>query len=484
MSTVWFMVDDTDSRLNYTGDLWSSIQLPNSEAGPTYNSTLHFANANTSVSFHFNGSSNFGVYGSLSALNASALESPVCAIQCTLDGTSTENQGFLVLAKSNDLNNVLACQNIADNLTIHPSSGEHELTISVTYLLADPPGNWSLDYITYESLVNPAIDGEILQAGNLDVANVTDYSMLTFGPNWTHNTGPDGFSVTNSSQSDVTMKFNGTSFSLYGGSSGFAPNATYKVDDLDAVPFPVLASSGSDQLLFTASDLGIGEHTAVINVNGSNIPFQISYFYVTSLTKAEQASLNSPSSSTPSIPSSTTTATSNPEAHHVHSKSGVIMGAVLGTAIPIILLTVIMAVVWTRKKSRQRRALRMLAPSPFISQTPFTHHSVLPRQLLGQLALILPTSKKNITALTSGEAEDNDGDRPGPQNLLTMKLEQRLVVTREQNQQLNQQLEQLTPQQQQIQTQLLTVHTDSGLRLTGEESLEEIYEVPPGYTES
>jgi len=65
-----------------------------------------------------------------------------------------------------------------------------------------------------------------------------------------------------------------------------------------------------------------------------------------------------------------------------------------------------------------------------------------------------------------------------------MKLEQRLVVTQEQNQQLNQQLEQLTPQQQQVQAQLLTVHTDSGLRLTGEESLEEIYEVPPGYTES
>ncbi|KAE9382806.1 hypothetical protein BT96DRAFT_168648 [Gymnopus androsaceus JB14] len=69
------------------------------------------------------------------------------------------------------------------------------------------------------------------------------------------------------------------------------------------------------------------------------------------------------------------------------------MGAVLGTAIPIMLLTVIMAVVWTRRKSRQR-ALRMLAPFPFLSQTP---HSVLPKQLFGRLALMLPTSKKNIT---------------------------------------------------------------------------------------
>ncbi|KAE9395663.1 hypothetical protein BT96DRAFT_922712 [Gymnopus androsaceus JB14] len=350
MPTVWFMVDDTDSRLNYTEtqeDIFS--RLSGSETGPTYNNTLCSAEGNTSVSFHFNGEFfKFGVYGSLVGSEASVLESPFCAIECTLDGAPTEVfQQTTQLAATN--NNVLACRNIADNSTIHSSSGEHELIIS-----------WSLDYVTYESLVNPAIDGEILQAGNLDVANVTDYNMLTFGPNWTHISGPEG----------------------------------------------------------------------------TNTPLEISYFYVTSLTKAEQQSLTSSR----------------------HLKSGVIMGAVLGTIIPIMLLTVAIAVAWTRRKSRQRRALRMLAPFPFISQTP---HSVLPKQLFGQLVLMLPTSKKNINVLAAGEAENNDGDRPA---LL--------------------QLEQLTPQQQQVQAQLLTVHTDSGLRLTGEESLEEIYEVPPGYTES
>ncbi|KAE9382797.1 hypothetical protein BT96DRAFT_951887 [Gymnopus androsaceus JB14] len=382
MPTVWFMVDDTDSRLNYTGDsrgFWSPVpsMISDSETGPTYNNTLHSAIGNTSVSFHFN-------------------------------------------------------------------------------------GYWSLDYITYESLVNPAIDGEILQVGNLDVANGTDYNMLTIGPGWglTGPARPGGKFLPKAFQSNMTIKLNGTSLSLYGDNFGGVPNATYKVDDLDVVPFSV-SSLGVNQLLFTASNLGIGEHKAVITGNGTDTAFDISYFYVTSVTKAEQQSLNSSG----------------------HLKSGVIMGAVLGTAIPIMLLTVIMAVVWTRRKSRQR-ALRMLAPFPFLSQTP---HSVLPKQLFGRLALMLPTSKKNITVLTAGEAENNDGDRLGPQNLLTMKLEQRLVVTQEQNQQLNrrnQQLEQLTPQQQQVQAQLLTVHTDSGLRLTGEESLEEIYEVPPGYTES
>ncbi|KAE9398300.1 hypothetical protein BT96DRAFT_976538 [Gymnopus androsaceus JB14] len=394
MSTVWFMVDDTDSRLNYTGDSWSSQEGFDSETGPAYNNTLHSALANTSVSFHFNGSSNFGVYGSLSGLNASALESPFCAIECTLDGAPTEVfQQTTQQAETN--NNILACRNIAENLTNHSSSGEQELIISVIYFLATPPGIWSLDYITYESLVNPEIDGEILQAGNLDVANVTDYSMLTFGPNWNHITDPPE-AISSSLQSNVTIKFNGTSFSLYGDNSGVTPNATYKVDGRDAVPFPVPPSDvGFHQLLFTASDLGIEEHTAVITVVNNSLLFEINYFYVTSLTKAEQASLNSPSSSTPSVPSITTTATSYPETHHVHSKSGVTMGAVLGTTIPIMLLTVIVGFVWARRKSRQRRALIMLAPFPFISQNP---HSALPKQLFGQLALMLPTSKKNIRA--------------------------------------------------------------------------------------
>ncbi|KAE9386693.1 hypothetical protein BT96DRAFT_928052 [Gymnopus androsaceus JB14] len=469
MSTVWFMVDDTDSRLNYTGDSWFLQQGFTSEAGPTYNDTLHLAlGLNNIVSFHFNGSSNFGVYGSLMG-DASVLESPYCAIECTLDGAPTEVFQQTTQQQETTNNNVLACRNIADNLTNHSSSGEHELIINVTYFLAAPPGSWSLDYITYESLADPAIDGEILQAGNLEVANVTDYSMLAFGPGWNHFTDsgsdsqPQDDSVPSLLQSNVTIKFNGTSFSLYGGSLGFETNATYKVDDLDAVPFPVPSiQAESNQLLFTASDLGIGEHS-------SDKLFEISYFYVTSLTKAEQQSLASSSSTG-------------------HLKSGMIMGAVLGTIIPVMLLTLVIAVVWTRRKSRQRRALRMLVPFPFISQT---SHSVLPKQLLGQLASMWPTSKKNIIevlitilVLSTDRAENNDGDRLGPQNLLTMKLEQRLLVTLEQNQQLNQQLEELTPQQQQVQAQLLTVHTDSGLRLTGEASLEEIYEVPPGYTES
>lgn len=66
-----------------------------------------------------------------------------------------------------------------------------------------------------------------------------------------------------------------------------------------------------------------------------------------------------------------------------------------------------------------------------------------------------------------------------------MKLQQRLVVMEEQMQQRSeqQQIQQLAlPEQQQPQAPMLTVHTDSGLRLTGAEVTEDS-EIPPEYTE-
>lgn len=67
---------------------------------------------------------------------------------------------------------------------------------------------WFFDYITFENQIDPALDGEMLQAGNSDVVNnsLTDYSMLTFGPGWTvENSQP----VADSSNCDLTIKFNG-----------------------------------------------------------------------------------------------------------------------------------------------------------------------------------------------------------------------------------------------------------------------------------
>lgn len=58
MSTVWFMVDDTDPRLNYNGS-WSpplhSVQPAVNFWGTPYNNTLTGTSDNSTVSFQFNG---------------------------------------------------------------------------------------------------------------------------------------------------------------------------------------------------------------------------------------------------------------------------------------------------------------------------------------------------------------------------------------------------------------------------------------------
>ncbi|KAE9400054.1 Vps26-domain-containing protein [Gymnopus androsaceus JB14] len=81
-----------------------------------------------------------------------------------------------------------------------------------------------------------------------------------------------------------------TSLSLYGSlSSNTSNTATYQVDNND----PVLLLG--KQPLFTLSDLSVGEHTTAVAPNGSptGMPLSIEYFYLTSLTEAEQALLES-----------------------------------------------------------------------------------------------------------------------------------------------------------------------------------------------
>lgn len=80
-----------------------------------------------------------------------------------------------------DQNNLLSCL----NNVILSNGGEHELLIS-TYTPPSPSCSvvWLLDYIVFESMVDPHLDGEILQAGNVEIQNATNYSMLTFGPGW------------------------------------------------------------------------------------------------------------------------------------------------------------------------------------------------------------------------------------------------------------------------------------------------------------
>ncbi|KAE9397722.1 hypothetical protein BT96DRAFT_921287 [Gymnopus androsaceus JB14] len=472
MSTVWFMVDDTDPRLNYSG-LWSFVPDTSNVTdydggpnftGPVYNNTLHSTTDNATISFRFNGSSFLGVYGTQ---DGAVENGQLPDISCAVDGEQTWTFGDQYPTGTSP-NNMLACR--ADATFGASSPGEHELLINVTNF---PNSVWYFDYITFESLADPVFDGEILQAGNGELIDSSNYSMLTFGAGWTDTT--EDSTSTSILNSEARIKFNGTSVTLYGTiSSNVSNTAAYQVDEQDPVVFQLPGDPGigldigpdstpltavSKEPLFSAASLGIGEHTVLVAFNGSpsGMPLDINYFYVTSLTAAEQASLASPSSpastslSPASLPSSHPSS-SPPSSNTGHTK--VIIGAFLGSVIPIILLMVLATIVWVRKNNMRKRLF-----AAEVLEAPFSIKDATPP---------MPPSFKRQIIEDHVPTSPNDLDSiPGSANVRTMKLEQRLVILQEQ------------AAAQQREAQMSTepiIHTDSGMRLTERE------EFPPGYT--
>lgn len=162
------------------------------------------------------GSAAFGAYASTVPNTVAEPLTSNFNISCSLDGAEIPTIPLSLFSSNaeidfGDQNNLLLCFNNPNN------SGEHELLISTSIIPASR--GWLFDYIVFESMVNPHLDGEVLQAGNGEFGNATNYSMLTFGPGWTHTgpniigpvgvTGPGVSSITDITHSSATMKFNG-----------------------------------------------------------------------------------------------------------------------------------------------------------------------------------------------------------------------------------------------------------------------------------
>lgn len=151
----------------------------------------------------------------------------------------------------------------------------------------------------------------------------------------------------------------GTSLSLYGSLSGQNSNtAVYQVDDQEPEMFQLLApiiidpdsnmSIGTqfnltNQLFFNASGLSVGEHVVTVALSGNamDMPLSIDYFYITSLTAVEQASLTSPSL----LPTTT-----HSPAITRHSHSRVVIGAVVGSVFVLIVGAILVTIWWNRSK--------------------------------------------------------------------------------------------------------------------------------------
>ncbi|KAE9385289.1 hypothetical protein BT96DRAFT_601370 [Gymnopus androsaceus JB14] len=292
MSTVWFMVDDTDTTSLAYSEPHSNFAIAstktfNATRGPAYNNTLHSTTHKASITFNFNGTSFFGVYGSLDMVKPLGT---LPDITCSLDGFPTSSPQYSYDVGTAN-NNYLAC--FANSDVLSQNLGEHELVIDITNSVNS---TWFFDYLTYESLPNPILNGEMLQAGNQQLIPSANYSMLSFGPGWVNQEQDDSIE-TNVVGSEVTINFNGTQLALYGDlNSNVSNTAPYQVDERAPVGFEIQGSGTSSTLTNTAlfnTDLSIEEHKVVVTFNGSTSgnPLDINYFLITSLTQAEQASL-------------------------------------------------------------------------------------------------------------------------------------------------------------------------------------------------
>ncbi|KIK62839.1 hypothetical protein GYMLUDRAFT_260063 [Collybiopsis luxurians FD-317 M1] len=481
MSTVWYMVDDTDPRLEYSGS-WSFVSNTqnsfdqSSRSGPAFNSTLHSTSGNVTASFRFNGTSYLGVYGTLDGRRS---DGSLGIVTCLLDGAPI---GRYIYDYPLDLtqNNIIVCH--ANSTFGGWSPGEHELLINVTNW---PNSVWHLDYITYESLANPDVDGQILQVGNPDLVPSSNYSSLNFGPGWTVDAG-DGSTVTATPGSTAVLKFNGTSVSLFGDLSNISNTAAYQIDNDTPVtiqlPGQIGASTSTvtNQLLFTASNLSVAEHTVSVAFNGSQqgMPLDISYFYVQSLTSDQQELLNSSSSTSTSISTATHTGSAVSTSPR-HSNHGAIIGAILGSVIPALLIIFGILLYW--RKLKQRKADLATAPTPF--------HPVNRERLSQNVTIALSKNREktyssritfNEMASTLPSSSSISGDRSST-NILPMKLRRFLPGAQDQIQQGNQRLGEGIVQQHEMRA----VHIDSGLRLTEDGVLRQgsiLVEAPPDYT--
>lgn len=138
----------------------------------------------------------------------------------------------------------------------------------------------------------------------------------------------------------------------------------------------------TNQLFFNVSGLSVGEHVVTVALNGNamDMPLSIDYFYITSLTAVEQASLTSPSLTPTTIRFPTITR---------HSPSRVVVGAVVGSVI-VLIVGVILVTTWRNRSKKMKGYPTFIDPFSF----PATHSLMIPPSKLqimrlGMLHMIL-----------------------------------------------------------------------------------------------
>ncbi|THU97659.1 hypothetical protein K435DRAFT_965381 [Dendrothele bispora CBS 962.96] len=502
MSTVWEMVDDTDPRIIYAG-VWhegagsdiihEGIEEPLnslSSSGNVYNNTLHVTSKNgTTVTFNFNGTSFLAVYGSLIPTwsnHSSSQNIKLTDTQCFVDGnllysgaiTGFGTAPFEANAFPQPMSNNLICSGDIRIFQNGTSPGHHQLVINST-IVGIP---FALDYIVYETMPNatPA-NSTVIQLGNNMVAESQD-PHLVYGPGWV-DTG-DGTKSTNIPGSYLKVNFTGTAVSLYGvvGHGNISNAATYQLDDNPAQTFqllPSLASSESDdslaftdQQLFNLSSIPAQGHMLVITHNGTSagVPLEIQYLLVTSSPPAPPTVSDQPIQTTPS-----------PGGKHPNTEA--IIGGVVGGVFFLTLIALVTVYI-SKKKGESEKAKMAEKPDPFYG----SHHlrmSFDPYNSGGSPEGISKAKSDTpydpITSPLAMNTQDDPNHEWNQMRFGNLKLQQRLAVLQSRTLTGGTHSEDVPSGSSRV------LHTDSGLRITGEGVFsrpEDVVEVPPNYTES
>ncbi|KAJ7199982.1 hypothetical protein GGX14DRAFT_467175 [Mycena pura] len=335
MSTNTAIVDERDSRIQYTGT-WNSAGSFIEFAETTKSSPVQGSTA----TFTFVGSS-ITVYGSVAANPAPA------SLGFVIDGSTTGSY-----SPPSSTGSAL----YHEALWTSPTMTEGSHTLVITQTAAQPShGPIYLDYIMYQT--TSSSPGAMLFIDDRD-------PRISYTPAWRPFGSQNDFQHTSSESTSpgdsFSFQFEGSAISYYGGLTTSDTGASIASIVLDGAapalytaPSPIPATANN--LIFKADSLSAGMHTLVVTSTNTDTLW-MDYFLV---------SPNPPSGS--SSPGSLTSPASGPVSAIKSTPTAVIAGGVVAACV---LLALLLTAVFLCRRRRARSAIALpkedlLAARPF-----------------------------------------------------------------------------------------------------------------------
>ncbi|KDR68491.1 hypothetical protein GALMADRAFT_256714 [Galerina marginata CBS 339.88] len=366
--TRWVMVDDTDSKIQYSG-AWFQARgtLDNlGNFGAPFLSTSHGINANGSLSYTFSGSRVI-VYGT-SKVEPGGANGHDPSWACSVDGVSIPAKDAIDFSE----NNWILCE--ADSL----SDGQHTVKVQGTVL--DPTNTFWFDRFNYVPSSSVSLDNVALFVDSSDPA-------IQYGSGW----GPlrDIGEMTQQNGAKATFDFTGVQLSWFslipgGDVPGAQASATYSIDGGTPVSFLLAGLTAGamepyNQIFFQTPQLSAGKHhlEVIHGGNGQTTPLSLDYLVIqnapvqagsSGTTGASGTSAGSFSSSTSAgsttsagsstAPSGTPAGGSNTGlgSHSPTTKSKVPIGAIVGGVVGgiIVIVALVFLFIFLRRRVRKR----------------------------------------------------------------------------------------------------------------------------------